>query len=105
MSASSSPELNNVNDAWTRVGEAVNRATDLYLEELTAYLDWAHDLQHEFLEQSLVTTQRFSRLGEKQLAFFARMRENLPTPGTVPKGKKTVVGMVEAVVDETGREE
>ncbi len=92
----------NTTEAWKNVGEAVNRAAGLYLDELTAYLDWARDLQREVLEQSLRTAERLSRLREKQLAFLVRLRESMPAMGTIPKGTETVVGMVDAVVRETG---
>jgi hypothetical protein len=90
-------------EAWTNVADAVNRATDLYLKELSAYLHWAHDLQREILEQSITTAQEGSRFGERQLAFLARLRESAPAFATVPKGTETVAGMVEAIVQETGR--
>ena len=88
-------------EAWRNVGQAVNRAAELYLNELTLYLDWARDLEREILEQSLWTTQRLSRLEEKQLAFLVRLRESVPAVGTMPKGTETVVGMVDAVVRAT----
>jgi len=98
---SSSDYVANVNNAWTEVGAAVNRATELYVEELSAYLNWARDYQRELLEQSALTTQAISRFGEKQLAFVARIRESVPAFGIVPKGTETVAGMVEAIVQET----
>ncbi len=91
------------NAAWTEVGEAVNRATELYVKELSAYLDWTRDFQRELLEQSVVTSQAISRFGEKQLAFLARIRESVPAFGVVPKGTETVAGMVKAIVQETER--
>ncbi|MFZ0830885.1 MAG: hypothetical protein WCB18_01860 [Thermoplasmata archaeon] len=99
--SSSSNYLTNANNAWTEVGNAVNRATELYVTELSAYLNWARDFQRELLEQSAISTQAISRFGEKQLAFFARIRENVPGFGIVPKGTETVAGMVEAIVQET----
>jgi hypothetical protein len=95
------PSFPVVNDAWNRVGEAMGRATELYLKELTAYLDWARNVQREVLNQSLSTTQELSRLGEKQLAFAARLRESLPYPGSIPTGTETIVGMVDEVVKKT----
>jgi hypothetical protein len=91
----------NVNAAWTGVEDAVDRATELYVTEVSAYLNWARDLQRELLEESLLATQAISRFGEKQLAFFARIRDRAPAFGGVPKGTETVAGMVEAVVQET----
>jgi hypothetical protein len=90
-----------VSQAWTGVGEAVNRATELYVKELSAYLNWAHGFQREVLEQSITVTQEVSRFGARQLAFLARIRESVPAYGTVPKGTETVAGMVEAIVQET----
>jgi hypothetical protein len=105
MSESSSSRQREVNDAWMKVGEAVSRANDLYLKELAEYVDWSRNVQREILEHNIVVAEQFMRFGERQLAFFARMRENMPAPGTVPKGTETVVGMVDAVVRETGRAE
>lgn len=90
------------NEAWQKVGEAISRAGELYLSELTAYLDWVRDVQREILEQSLRTTERLSRLEEKHLAFLARLRESVPPIGAMPNGTETVVGMVDAVVREVG---
>ncbi|MDE1821360.1 MAG: hypothetical protein KGJ23_13245 [Euryarchaeota archaeon] len=95
------PNLPQVTAAWNQVGDAVNKATELYLRELTAYLTWARDVQKEVLEQSLSTSQELSRLGERQLAFLARLRDNTPVLGAVPKGTETIAGMVESVVKET----
>ncbi len=97
---SSANYLANVNDAWTKVGEAVDHATELYLKELAAYLDWARDFQRELLSQSALTAHSVSRFGEKQLAFAARLREGVPAYGSVPKGTETVAGMVKAIVQE-----
>ena len=99
------PNLPNVNEAWSRVGEAMGRATELYLKELAAYLTWARNVQREVLNQSFATTQELSRLSEKQLAFLARLRESVPFPGAVPKGTETIAGMVEGVVSQTTRSE
>ncbi len=97
------PNLDRVNDSWNRVGDAVNAATELYLKELTAYLTWTRDVQREVFEQTITTTQELSRLGEHQLAFMARLRDNTPAFGAVPKGTETIAGMVERVVRETAR--
>lgn len=105
MNASNSTSLRDVNEAWMKVGESVNHAAELYLNELSEYLNLAHDLQREILEQSLLTTEKVSRFGEKQMAFFARLRESIPAMGAVPKGTETVVGMVDRVVQETNRAE
>lgn len=105
MNETTSSRLGDVNDAWMKVGEAVNRATDLYVKELAEFLNWSRNVQREILEQNIVVAEQFMRFGERQLAFFARMRENMPAIGTVPKGTETVVGMVDAVVRETGRAE
>jgi|HubBroStandDraft_1064217.scaffolds.fasta_scaffold06831_5 hypothetical protein len=99
--SNSSQYETNVNKAWTDVGTAVNQATELYVKELSAYLNWAHGLQREVLEQSINVTQEISRLGARQLAFLARIRESVPAYGTVPKGTETVAGMVEAIIHET----
>lgn len=90
-----------VNDAWNRVGEAVNAASSLYLRELNAYLSWARNVQREVLNQTFTTTQELSRLTERQLAFLVRLRENTPAFGTIPKGTETISAMVEGVVKET----
>ena len=100
---SSSNYVTKANEAWTEVGEAVNHATELYLKELSAYLNWARGFQREILEESIIATQGISRFGAKQLAFLARVRESIPAFGTVPKGTETVAGMVEAIVQETER--
>jgi hypothetical protein len=90
-----------VNKAWTDVSSAMDHARELYVKELSAYLNWAHGFQREVLEQSITVTQEMSRFGARQLAFLARIRESVPAYGTVPKGTETVAGMVEAVVQET----
>ncbi len=95
------PDLSRVNEAWGRVGDAVNHASELYLKELTAYMTWTRNVQREILGQALSTTQELSRMGERQLAFLVRLRENTPVPGAVPKGTETITGMVEGVVKET----
>jgi len=105
MSETSNSRGQEVNDAWMRVGDAVNRAAGLYLKELAEYMNWTRNVQREILEQNVIVAQQFMRFGERQIAFFARMRENMPAIGTVPKGTETVVGMVDAVVRETGRTE
>jgi hypothetical protein len=97
----SSEQTTSATKAWTEVGEAVNQATELYVKELSAYLNWAHGFQREVLEQSITVTQEMSRFGARQLAFLARIRESVPAFGTVPKGTETVAGMVEAIVQET----
>jgi hypothetical protein len=99
--SNNSETTTSVNKAWTDVGEAVNHATELYVKELSAYLNWAHGFQREVLEQSITVTQEVSRFGARQLAFWARIRESVPAYGTVPKGTETVAGMVEAIVQET----
>lgn len=90
----------NLSDAWTGVGEAAREASELYVKELSAYLDWANGLQREILAQSLLTTQEISRFSARQMAFLARMRESLPLWGKLPSGMETVQGMVQAVVKE-----
>jgi hypothetical protein len=97
----SSDYVTNANYAWTEVGGAVNRATELYVKEVSAYLNWARDFQRELLEESFLATQAISRFGEKQLAVFARIRESAPAFGVVPTGTETVAGMVDAIVQET----
>lgn len=86
---SSRNSMNDVNEAWTKVGEAFNHATELYLKDLTTYLDWAQDFQREVLEETLSRTQQFYRLGEERMAFWSRIRESVPVTGTVSKGSKT----------------
>jgi hypothetical protein len=98
---SSTSYVTNANAAWTKVGDAVDHATELYMKELSSYLNWARDFQRELLAQSFITAQQISRFGEKQLAFMARIRESVPAVGIVPKGTETVAGMVDAVVQET----
>jgi len=93
----------NVTDAWTKVGEAANHASELYLKELAAYLDWAQGVQREVLEQGILATQEMARFRERQMAFLARLREQTPLFGNLPTGMETVQGMVQAVIRETGR--
>ena len=57
---------------------------------MSAYLNWAQGIQREVLERSVVATREMSQFGERQLAFLARMRENLPLWGNFPKA--TVMG-------------
>ena len=95
----------NIRETWPKVEEAVARASDLYVRELTDTLDWAQGMQREMLEQSLLTARAMARFGEQQLAFWARLRESVPLPGGLPKGTETVQGMVRAVVRETGHKE
>jgi hypothetical protein len=99
--SNSNQDVTNANKAWTDVGMAVTQASELYVKELSAYLNWAHGFQREVLEQSITVTQEISRFGARQLAFLARIRESVPAYGTVPKGTETVAGMVEAIVQET----
>jgi hypothetical protein len=96
--------LADVQESWNRIGDAVNRASELYLKELSAYLGWARNLQREVLEQTLTTARELSRVGERQLAFAARLRDSIPVPGAVPKGTETIAGMVEGVVSEATHE-
>lgn len=105
MNGTENGSATELTDAWTKVAESVTKATDLYLEELSEYLDWVRDFQREILAQSLVTSQNLSRWGEREWAYMARLRETIPAVGGIPKGPGTVAGMVDAVVRETARSE
>jgi hypothetical protein len=93
----------NANEAWSRLRAAVNEATALYAKELSAYLTWTRDVQREVLEQNFELGRQANRIAVDQLAFYQRLRASFPPFGTVPKGTETIVGMVDAVLRETGR--
>jgi hypothetical protein len=78
-------DISAMNEAWDQVGKAVNQATELYLKELEAYLDWAQTVRKEMLEQTLITGQQLARMGEAQYAYFTQMQKNLPLFGWIPK--------------------
>jgi hypothetical protein len=78
-------DQNAMNEAWEKVGSAVNQATDLYLKELEAYLDWVRNVRKDVLEQTLATGRQLSRMGEAQYAFLAQMQQNLPLFGWIPR--------------------
>lgn len=78
-------DQNAMNEAWDQVGKAVNQATELYLKELQAYLDWVQNVRKEMFEQTLATSQQLSRMGEAQYAFLAQMQRNVPLFGWIPK--------------------
>jgi hypothetical protein len=69
------------NEAWDQVEKVVNGATELYLQELRTYLDWAQSARKGMLEQTLTAGQQLSRIGEAQYAFLAKMQEDLPLYG------------------------
>lgn len=71
-------DQNAMNETWDQVGKAVNQATELYLQDLEAYLDWVQNVRKEMLEQTLATGQQLSRIGEARSAFLAQMQRNLP---------------------------
>jgi hypothetical protein len=96
--ASTNPEL--AYAEWTKVATAVGEAARLYLHETAAYLDWGQYLQREVIEQAWRSARLFSQVGEEQLAFWARLRQNMPAPGTVPNGTETIQGMVSEIVKE-----
>ena len=100
MNDSSKQSVNDMNEAWAQVGDAVHSASELYQDELAAYMSWSRDFQREVWEQGFITGQRVTRLWEEQWAFLVRLRDSIPSIGTVPKGTETVVGMVDAVVHE-----
>ncbi len=96
--ASTNPEL--VYAEWSKVGKAVEEAARLYIRETAAYLEWSQNLQREVVEQAWRSTRLLSKVGEEQLAFWARLRQSMPAPGTVPNGTETIQGMVRQVVEE-----
>jgi hypothetical protein len=71
-------------EAWERMEKAVNRATELYLEEFETYLGWVGNVQREMLEQALATSKQLSEIGGAQFAFLTRMRKELPAFGAIP---------------------
>ena len=78
-------DTNPMNEAWNEVGKAVNQASELYLKELAAYLGWVQNAQHEMFEQAITATQQFSKMGEAQYEFLAKMQRNLPLFGWIPR--------------------
>ena len=76
---------NVMNEAWNNVGKVVNQATELYLKELEAYLDWMKNFRHDLLEQTLATGQQLSRIGEEQYAYFTKLQRDVPLWGWIPK--------------------
>jgi len=74
-----------MNEAWDQVGKAMNQATELYLKELQAYLDWVQNVRKEVFEQTLATSQQLTRMGEAQYAFLAQMQRSVPLFGWIPK--------------------
>jgi len=77
-------EAYEMNEAWDQVGKSVNEATELYYKELEAYTAWAQNVRREIIDQTFAMSRQLSRMGEAQLAFFARMPRNLPLFGMVP---------------------
>lgn len=82
-------------EAWDQVGKAMQRATELYLEELDLYLGWTRDVRHEVLAETLAMTQRLSQIGEAQLSFMKRLQRSVPFFGVIPpnrEGARTMAG-------------
>jgi hypothetical protein len=67
-----------MSETWDQVEKVVNGATELYLQEIRTYLDWAQSARKGMLEQTLTAAQQLSRIGEAQYAFLAKMQEDLP---------------------------
>jgi hypothetical protein len=101
MSENASTNPEQIYAEWSKVGEAVQAAARLYLRETAAYLDWGQNLQREILEQAWRSARLLSQVGEERLAFWARLRQSMPAPGTVPNGTETIQGMVRQIVEET----
>lgn len=91
-------------NAWNGVGEAVNKASDRFVQELGAYLDWTSNLQKDILEYYWFGVRQFTRASGEQFAFLQRVATAVPTWGQVPKGTETISGMVNRVVNETKKE-
>ena len=83
---------NAMNEAWEQVGSAVSQATELYLKELEAYLDWVRNVRKDVLEQALATGRQLSRMGEAQYAFLAQLQQDFPLFGWTPKPTNTPGG-------------
>ena len=96
--ASTNPEL--VYAEWNKVGKAVEEAARLYVRETTAYLEWSQNLQREIMEQAWRSARLLSKVGEDQVAFWSRLRQSMPAPGTIPNGTETIQGMVRQIVEE-----
>lgn len=90
-------------NAWRNVGEVVARANSLGAREFEAYLNWAKNVQRDFLEYTWFTFRQVTKLQEDQLALFQRIRETTPVLGTTPKGTETIAGMVDEIVNQTRR--
>lgn len=88
-------------EAWSRVGEAWQNASRLYLQQLTATLDLTRNVQKEMLLNAWSTTQLMTRLGEDQVGFWLRLRQSLPSVSDLPTGPATISGMVDEIVKET----
>jgi len=78
-------ERNEMNEAWDQVGKAMNDATELYMKQLGDYLGWMQNVRKEMLEHTFATNRQLWRMGEAQLAFYARMRPNFPFLAAMPK--------------------
>jgi len=77
-------DRNEMYEAWDQVGKSVNEATELYVKELETYMAWAQNVRREVLDQTYAMGRQFTRMGEAQFAFLARMPRNFPLFGMVP---------------------
>lgn len=101
MSGNASTNPEQIYAEWSKVGEALEEAARLYIRETAAYLDWGQNLQREILEQAWRSARLLSQVGDERLAFWARLSQSMPAPGTVPNGTETIQGMVRQIVEET----
>ncbi len=105
MSETVQEQLGQTTAAWKEVGEAVSKASDLYLQELEAYLDWTKNVQKDLLEYYWFGLRQVTRAGEEQVALFQRLGATLPNWWKVPTGTETISGMVGNIVKQTQKEE
>jgi hypothetical protein len=101
MSGNASTNPEQIYADWSKVGKALEEAARLSIRETAAYLDWGQNLQREILEQAWRSAQLLSQVGEERMAFWARLSQSMPAPGTVPNGTETIQGMVRQIVEET----
>jgi hypothetical protein len=100
MSSNESTKPEQIYAEWSKVGHAVGEAARLSIRETAAYLDWGQNLQREITEQAWQSARLLSRISEERLAFWARLWQSMPAPGTVPNGTETIQGMVRQIVEE-----
>jgi hypothetical protein len=77
-------EGSQMSETWAEVGKAFSGASELYLKEFEAYLEWVQNVRKEVLEQTVAATQQFARFGEDQWAFMNRLQRNFAVFGGVP---------------------